>query len=164
MEVAKKCDFYLMPKMMDSSEYIMEKMMAKMKMSVPMLKVSGSMSDIPLDMMHITSKMYGNKIGVVNSNSKYPVQFIFKHLSYPVTNFGSPRFVPTVFKPFPMSMSMHSGIGHQTLHGNQMMFAKFRCVRLFVTHFQVLDMNGNVVKNEVRMPPTDKDCVVFRVK
>lgn len=135
--------------------------MTRMKSTVPTLKLG--MPDTPLDMMHLASKMYGNKIGVVNSNSKYPAEFVFKKMSYPVTNFGSPMFVPTVFKPYPMPMSMHSGVGHQTFQGNQMKYARFRCVRLFVTHFQVLNMKGNVMKNVVKMPPTEKDCVVFKV-
>lgn len=104
----------------------------------------------------VTGNNNGVIIGQCNSGSRVP-DFIFKNNAFPITNFG---FGPTDFKPF--NVGNGTGIGHQTFTPAQLTFAKFRCVRVWFSFFQLKFPPTYELVNFERSPPGDTDCVVFR--
>lgn len=110
----------------------------------------------------IISKDSSIKLAVLNTNGIVP-EFIDGLVVQPITDFASPRFTPTHFKPFSIPNAQGSGVGHQTYDGDQQSMAKNRCVRVFFTSFQVLDsITGSVKDNFNDVPKEMNKCVVFR--
>ena len=80
---------------------------------------------------------------------------------------GVQAFNPTVFRPyFPSINGMHTGIGHEVFQSGQGDYAQGKCVRVYLTDYQVLKKkNGfkTVVGKVTGMKDKSKNnCVVFR--
>lgn len=110
----------------------------------------------------IRSKKFGQLIGIINANGITP-EFVFSRTAFPITNFGDPYYMPTHFKPLSMG-SGGSGIGHEAFRGDQYEYARFRCVRMFFSSFQILDSDGKVKRVENNVPFVRSKCAVFRTK
>lgn len=127
---------------------------------VPMYNANG-----PAD-RHFSAKVVSKKdeiLGVLNTNDVIP-QFIGDNgTAKNVTMYGMPSFDPTAFKPFPLRSGRHSGVGHQTWHGDQSEIVRNKCVRLYFTSYQTLsdDRYRNVVGN-MHVTMAANKCVVFR--
>lgn len=122
--------------------------------------VSGE-PDIPFT-PKIVPKNVMMALGVLNTNNIIPEFIDNAGSAMPVTEFGTQRFTPTVFKPFWKPQERGSGIGHETFQGNQEEIAMGRCVRVFFTSFQEIQQFRVVNRNNV--PRSENKCVVFRTK
>lgn len=113
----------------------------------------------------IISTVRGEHLGVLNTNNIIP-EFVFDGATHPITSFGSQRFTPTHFKPFSIPTAHRfSGVGHQTFQGNQLSVATGKCIRLYFTHYQLLNpTTGVVVGNRNNVPRSENKCVVFRTR
>lgn len=138
--------------------------------SLPIFKIDGT-ADVAFT-SRIISKHHGewlgyvnmtDKLGVLNTNNIEP-EFILRRRTIPISSRGHPAFTPTHFKPFPIPHTRGSGVGHQTFHGNQLRVARGKCIRVFFTHYQVLNSDGTVKKNFNDVPRHKNKCVVFRTR
>lgn len=113
----------------------------------------------------IISKDPKVSIGILNSNIEG--EFIgddgsvtlFSDLPVP----GGQSFSPNFFKTFTIMRTGMSGIGHESLQVGQADVVGDKCVRVFITEWQVLNRRGMVVDNINGV--TDKSlnaCVVFK--
>ncbi len=103
----------------------------------------------------------GRAIGVVNSQAG-EFESIFADTKQPISSEGNPNFSPTVFKTYSLK-DWGSGIGHQTLHGDQMSVADDRCVVVFFQNWQVLDAPDVIVVGNVNLKiKKDPACVTFK--
>lgn len=118
------------------------------------------MTDMPFT-NRIVAKNMSEMIGILNTDATIPPEVIMDGDVMDVTQLGSPNFTPTHFKPFIVGDGHGSGIGHQAFTGNQMNVAKGKCMRIFFTSFQYLDVNSNVVANMNDVPKEWNKCVVF---
>lgn len=143
-QLASQCDFYFHGH----------------QTSVPSLDVKGR-PDKPMSGLHIASRKYGDTIGLVHSNGVAP-EIVFKTKTFSIVNFGTPRFTSSTFKPYKFSNTNRSGIGHQSFaRRNQVGVIRYRCVRLYITSFQVTGADGQIM-NKNDNPRTDGQCIVFR--
>lgn len=143
-QLAKKCDFYFHGN----------------EMSVPRLNVKGR-PDKPMNGLRIASRKYGDNIGLVNSNGVVP-ELVFMKNNIPITNYGMPPYSASTLKPYKFRNTNRSGIGHQSFaKWKQVKFIRYRCVRLYITAFQVISADGQI-SNNVNEPPADDNCIVFR--
>lgn len=110
----------------------------------------------------VVSKRQHEILGVLNTNHIVP-EFIIGNKALPITQFGSQKFTPTAFKPFPIPYTYGSGVGRETLHGDQLYIAKGKCVRIFFSNFQILSpYNYNVIDNVYNLSRSANNCVVFK--
>ncbi|CAN8068534.1 unnamed protein product [Agarophyton chilense] len=113
----------------------------------------------------IVSRNQNINIGVVNTNGIVP-EFIEPDGSVvPITDEteASQPFSPTQFKPFSTPDDNGSAIGHETFQGNQAFVIPDRCVRVFITSFQILSTQEPFfVVGNVDATIDDNACVVFR--
>lgn len=112
----------------------------------------------------IVSRIPGEVVGVLNTNGIIP-EFIEPDGSVQLITStpANPMFAPTQFKPLSIPDDIGSGVGYQTFQGNQLFEARNRCVRLFITSFQILEtMPPFSVVGNVNADRTDNKCVVFR--
>eukprot|EP00172_Hildenbrandia_rubra_P002385 Plantae.Rhodophyta-Hildenbrandia_rubra.ctg3206.p1 GENE.Plantae.Rhodophyta-Hildenbrandia_rubra.ctg3206~~Plantae.Rhodophyta-Hildenbrandia_rubra.ctg3206.p1 ORF type:complete len:218 (+),score=22.48 Plantae.Rhodophyta-Hildenbrandia_rubra.ctg3206:901-1554(+) len=107
-------------------------------------------------------------IGVVNSNIEG--EFIEEDGDVVLFSKAIPAgtgitpFSPNVFKPFfPSTNGMFSGIGVETLQTGQSPFARGKCVRVFITEWQILSRDNRVIGNvNGKTNKRENICVVFR--
>lgn len=105
-------------------------------------------------------------IGIANSNNHEPE--LIKESDGAITPIsqastgGIQSLSRNLFKPF--SAGKGSAMGHETFQQGQQELIKRRCVRVFITDWQVLDSpNGNVLSNvNNHVNEQDGNCVVFR--
>lgn len=109
----------------------------------------------------IVSKNRRVRLASLNTNGIVP-EFVDVNTARPITQYGSPHFTPTHFKPIWMMSERADGIGHQTFHGNQKSVALNRCIRVFFTHFQ--EFRGERISNQHNIPREKNKCVVFATK
>lgn len=110
----------------------------------------------------IVSRKRGERVGIVNANGG-PAEFILDNgLAEPITKFGKQRFSPNTFKPYTIrGMVSFSGIGHQTLQSDQAKVARGKCVRTFLTNYQLLEPGADgFVMGNVNIRKNRKKCVV----
>ncbi len=88
-------------------------------------------------------------------------QFIDDTGAKDITQFAQQPFSPTQFKPYNDNLPA-SYIGHETYQGTQFLEAKDRCIRVYLTHYQILNAQGNVVANMNDVPKSSNKCVVFK--
>lgn len=102
-------------------------------------------------------------VGVLNTNGIIAEFIMDDGSATEITQFASPRFTPTHFKPLSRTNNpIMSGVGHQTFHGNQETVARNKCVRLFFTTFQTVSHGPNPrVLDNVNAEKEDNKCVVF---
>lgn len=109
----------------------------------------------------IRSKMFGRMVGALNSNGM-AAEFLFMKAGYPITGYGSPPYHRYHFKPLSIPGTSGFGIGHESFSGNQLMFARFRCVRVHFSSYQLLSFNGTK-RNFNDLPQDNKNCIVFKM-
>lgn len=109
----------------------------------------------------IVSTVPKETLGVLNTNGVIGQFILGRGRVSNITSFGIPKFTPTHFKPYTISKTGGSGIGHETFQGNQLGKARKRCVRVFFTEYQAFDANSNLV-NVDNKTINRKKCVVFR--
>lgn len=115
----------------------------------------------------IISKRSHELLGVLNSNNIVPEFIKPNGYAVPITRVAAKQsFTPTHFKPYTIKYTPFSGIGHQTFHQNQKQIAKYQCVRVWFTHYQVLKTAYPLVVKENRnnVPRYENKCVVFFTK
>eukprot|EP00177_Eucheuma_denticulatum_P005152 GFKZ01009384.1.p1 GENE.GFKZ01009384.1~~GFKZ01009384.1.p1 ORF type:complete len:375 (-),score=27.94 GFKZ01009384.1:399-1523(-) len=112
----------------------------------------------------IISTNTSERLGVLNTN-RITVEIIENDGNViPITALPTMQdFSPTQFKPIVVPNMMASGIGHESFQGDQQDEAKGRCVRVFFTEFQLVQLLPpfHVVANVVA-DREDGTCVVFR--
>lgn len=135
--------------------------------SYPSTVPTFSLSSTPADTAFTTRIVSRTNpaIGVLNANEVVPEFIFLRGNAFPISNFGSPPFTPTHFKPFSLrNHQFASGIGHQSFTGNQRMFAKNRCIRIYFSDYQTINVSGStpqVIEN-VSAGRADNKCVVFQ--
>lgn len=112
----------------------------------------------------VVSKNRYERLGVLNSNG---IEAEFINSDGTIVKMSeekaSPRFKKTHFKPFYIRGQNGSGIGHQTLRGNQQDTAAGRCIRVFFSMYQVLTGDKPPFSKENRNAKrSDYKCVVLR--
>ncbi len=129
--------------------------------SVPTYDVSGDADKAFTPRIVHKKNMSGRAIGVVNSQAG-EFEPIFADTNKPISSEGNPKFAPTAFKTYSLK-DWGSGIGHQTLHGDQLSVADDRCVVVFFQSWQVLDApDGVVVRNVNLKKKKASECVAFK--
>lgn len=108
----------------------------------------------------IRSKKFGTLIGTVQSNGMVP-QFLFSKAGYPVSYFGKPPYSSDHFKPIALR-SGGSAIAHEAFRGDNLAFAKYRCVMVSFSSYTVLRTGGTVKRHVNNVDDKDNVCVVFR--
>ncbi|KAI0560365.1 Kazal [Gracilaria domingensis] len=130
----------------------------------PVYSVDGP-PDIPFTPV-IVSKDPNERLGVLNTNN-IEVEIIEDDGSYVgITSLPAQQtFSPTQFKPLTVPNTKMSGIGHQTFQTDQKEVIRGRCVRIFFTHYQLLEQTEpfNVIDN-VSAERGDNKCVVFETE
>ncbi|PXF43847.1 hypothetical protein BWQ96_06393 [Gracilariopsis chorda] len=112
----------------------------------------------------IESRNDNENLGVLNSNNLEVEIFEGDGNYVGITSLpASQTFSRTQFKPFSLSNTKGSGIGHETFQADQREVIRGRCVRVFFSHFQLLELTPpfNVVGNVVA-GREDNKCVVFK--
>lgn len=108
----------------------------------------------------IRSKKFGMLIGTVHSNGLKP-QFLFQKQGYPVSYFGKPPFSSDHFKPITLR-SGGSAIAHEAFRGDNLEFAKYRCVMVSFSAYTILRTDGTVKRHVNNVDEKDNVCVVFK--
>lgn len=108
----------------------------------------------------IRSKKFGRLVGTLQSNGMSP-QFLFTKAGFPVSYFGKPRFSKDHFKPIALR-SGGSAIAHEAFRGNNLEFARYRCIKVSFSSYTLLRTDGTVKKVVNNMDEKDNICVVFK--
>jgi hypothetical protein len=103
---------------------------------------------------NIMSRTY-DSVGVLNSNGE-ATSFIFVDGEQSMKEWND-DFTTYQFKP---SGTSPSGIMHETFQDNSELYVNGKCVKVYITSWQVLDEEGNVVENVNE--PNEDSCIVFR--
>lgn len=96
------------------------------------------------------------QVGALDTSAIVP-EFLSDDGAIDITEFGEPRFSETHFKAVTIAGSEASGIAHEELIGEQLSLGQSRCVRLFISSYE---MNN---KQTTRSSSEKGDnCIVFR--
>ncbi|PXF40879.1 Collagen alpha-6(VI) chain [Gracilariopsis chorda] len=132
------------------------------ELSVPTFAVDVA-PDVPFT-PKIVSRNPLELVGVLNTND-IVVEFIEDDGTVtPITSEPAIQsFSATQFKPITLTGTSRSGIAHESFQADQLSLARDRCVRVFVSSFQLLDVTppNNVIGNPA-VTRADNKCMVFR--
>ncbi|CAN8063724.1 unnamed protein product [Agarophyton chilense] len=112
----------------------------------------------------IVSRDARQRLGILNTNGIVPELIADDGAVTALTSLSAAQpFSISQFKPFPVPNATFSAVGHETFHADQLAMVRNRCVRLFFSQLQLLNVTPpfDVVENVAAMR-SDGQCVVFR--
>lgn len=129
--------------------------------NVPHFYLTGVWDDVFTP--RIKSKTEGTIVGLMHSNG-FEADIVQQGGSRPISSLcGMKKVSKFVFKPFRIPNSPFAGIGSQFLTIRQQNKLKGKCVRLYMSDYQVLNEQHNVQANTGNLRRSDNICVVFMI-
>lgn len=87
-------------------------------------------------------------------------EFLFEDEAKEITSYGEPPFSSTHFKSVPIKDGRTFGIAHEEFMNDQLSFAENRCIRIFITSFEI--PSHRYEPRIVNFSERRENCVVFR--